>query len=63
MNLVLDPAVLKFETTTRAESYDAWVKEKVQTSLDDPRLKIAHDVLIPKARVLHDSKTKHRALN
>jgi len=63
MNAVLDPKVSEFETTAQEESYDAWVKAKVQASLDDPRPKIAHDMVMAKARALLDSKTKDRAPN
>lgn len=43
MNAILSPLVSEFETEEQAISYVAWVKAKVQASLDDPRPGIAHD--------------------
>lgn len=63
MNAILSPLVSEFETEEQATSYAAWVKAKVQASLDDPRPKIAHDMVMAKARALLDSKTKDRAPN
>jgi hypothetical protein len=37
MNTVLSPLVSEFETEEQEASYVAWLKVKVQTSLDDPR--------------------------
>jgi hypothetical protein len=43
MNAILSPLVSEFETEEQATSYVAWVRAKVQASLDDPRPGIAHD--------------------
>ncbi len=43
MNAILSPVVSEFETEEQASSYVAWVKEKVQASLDDPRPGVPHD--------------------
>lgn len=43
MNAILSPLVSEFETEEQAISYVAWVKAKVQASLDDPRPGIPHD--------------------
>ena len=43
MNAILSPLVSEFETEEQATSYVAWVKAKVQASLDDPRPGIPHD--------------------
>lgn len=43
MNAILSPLVSEFETEEQATSYVAWVKAKVQASLDDPRPGFPHD--------------------
>lgn len=43
MNTVLSPLVSEFETEEQEASYTAWLKAKVQASLDDPRPGIPHD--------------------
>ena len=43
MNAILSPVVSEFETEEQATSYVAWVKAKVQASLDDPRPGVPHD--------------------
>ena len=43
MNAILSPLVSEFETEEQATSYVAWVKARVQASLDDPRPGIPHD--------------------
>ena len=43
MNAILSPVVSEFETEEQASSYVAWVKAKVQASLDDPRPGVPHD--------------------
>lgn len=43
MNAILSPMVSEFETQEQANSHAAWVKAKVQASLEDPRPGIPHD--------------------
>ena len=43
MNAILSPMVSEFETQEQANSHAAWVKAKVQASLEDPRPSIPHD--------------------
>lgn len=43
MNAILSPVVSEFETEEQASSYVAWVKAKVQASLEDPRPGVPHD--------------------
>ena len=43
MAAALSPLISEFETEEQAKSYAAWLKVKVQESLDDPRPSIAHD--------------------
>ena len=61
MSTVLSPLVSEFETEEQEASYTAWLKAKVQSSLDDPRPNIPHDEVMAKARALLDSKKKIRA--
>jgi hypothetical protein len=46
MNAILSPMVSEFETQAQADSHTAWVKAKVQASLEDPRPSIPHDQVI-----------------
>lgn len=43
MNAVLSPLVSEFETLEKEASYTAWLKAKLQASLDDPRPGVPHD--------------------
>ena len=62
MNAVLDPMVSEFETTAQANSYDAWVKAKVQASLDEPRPGIPHDqVMAEMEAILVEAESRHSA--
>lgn len=62
MNAVLDPMVSEFETAAQANSYDAWVKAKVQASLDDPRPGIPHDqVMAEMEAILVEAESRHSA--
>ena len=58
MSTVLSPLVSEFETEEQAASYTAWLKAKVQASLDDPRPNVPHDKVMAEARALLDSKKK-----
>jgi len=58
MSTVLSPLVSEFETEEQEASYTAWLKTKVQASLDDSRPNIPHDKVMAEARVLLDSKKK-----
>jgi len=61
MSTVLSPLVSEFETEEQEASYTAWLKAKVQASLDDQRPNIPHDKVMAEARALLDSKKKIRA--
>lgn len=61
MSTVLSPLVSEFETEEQEASYTAWLKAKVQASLDDPRPNVPHDKVMAEARALLDSKKKIRA--
>lgn len=52
MNPILDPIVSQFETAEQEQSYDAWVKAKVQASLDDPRPNIPHAEVMAKMEAI-----------
>ena len=49
---ILSPLVSEFETEEQETSYTAWLKAKVQASLDDPRPSIPHDQVMAEARAL-----------
>jgi hypothetical protein len=52
----LSPIVSEFETEEQEASYTAWLKAKVQASLDDTRPGIPHDKVMAEARALLASK-------
>lgn len=56
MNTVLSPLVSEFETEEQEASYTAWLKAKVQASLDDPRPNIPHDQVMARMRAMLDAK-------
>ena len=62
MNAVLSPIISEFETQEAADSYDAWFRAKVQESLDDPRPRIPHDVVMAKMRALLKSKSTNSTM-
>lgn len=43
MNAVLSPLISEFETAAQETSHTAWLKAKVQASLDDKRPGVPHD--------------------
>ena len=43
MSVALSPLVSEFETEEQEASYTAWLKAKIQASLNDPRSNIPHD--------------------
>jgi len=43
MTTTLSPLVSEFETVEQEESYDNWLRAKVEASLADPRPAIPHD--------------------
>lgn len=61
MSTPLDPIVSEFETQEQADSYDRWFRERVQTSLVDPRPNIAHDDVMVEMRELIEEKRRHAA--
>lgn len=52
MSTRLDPLVSEFETQEQANSYDAWFRERIQRSLDDPRPSVPHDEAMNRTRAL-----------
>ncbi len=54
MNAILSPLISEFETEEQAARYAAWVKGKVQASLDDPRPCIAHDEVMAEMDAIID---------
>ena len=57
----LSPIVSEFETEEQEASYTAWLKAKVQASLDDPSPPVPHDQVMAEARALLASKKDARA--
>ena len=60
MNTFLSPLVSEFETAEQEASYTAWLKAKVQASLDDPRPNIPHDQVMARMRAMLDAKMETR---
>ena len=62
MNAILSSLVSEFETEEQATSYAAWVKAKVQASLDDPRPGIPHDqVMAEMEAIIVEAESRHSA--
>jgi len=60
MSAVLSPLVSEFETEEQQASHTAWLKTKVQASLDDSRPNSPHDKVMAEARALLEFKKKKR---
>lgn len=54
--LRLDPLIYEFDTTTEAESYDAWFRAKVEKSMNDSTPNLSHD----EAMALVEAELKRR---
>ena len=63
MSTKLSPLVSEFESEEQEASYNAWLKEKVKASLDDPRPSLAHDEVMAEMRDLIESKFKARRVS
>jgi hypothetical protein len=50
------PIVSEFETTEKAQAYEAWLRAKVAASLSDDRPSLPHDEAISSARKAIDKK-------
>ena len=61
MNTVLSPLVSEFETEEQEASYTAWLKAKVQASLDDTRPSVPHDqVMAEMDLIITEAEKRHR---
>jgi len=58
MNTQLDPLISEFETQEQADSYDAWFRERIQRSLDDPRPSVPHDEAMARVRAVIAAKRR-----
>lgn len=58
MSTRLDPLVSEFETQEQADSYDAWFRERIRRSLDDPRPSVPHDEAMARTRALIAAKRR-----
>ncbi|OYU32430.1 MAG: stability determinant [Comamonadaceae bacterium PBBC2] len=62
MNAILSPLVSEFETEAQETSHVAWVKAKVQASLDDTRPGIPHDqVMAEMEAIIVEAENRHNA--
>ncbi len=50
------PIVSEFETTEKAQAYEAWLREKVAASLSDERPSLPHDEAMNAARKAIDKR-------
>jgi hypothetical protein len=50
------PIVSEFETTEKAEAYEAWLRAKVAASLADDRASVPHDEAMSVARKTIDER-------
>ena len=61
MTVELSPLVSEFETEEQAASYSAWLKAKVQSSLEESSPSLSHDAVMARARELLERKRASRA--
>lgn len=62
MNTVLSPLVSEFETEEQEASYTAWLKAKVQASLDDTRPDVPHDQVMAEMDLIITEAERRRRL-
>lgn len=61
MTTPLSPIVSEFETEEQAAAYDAWFREQVVESLDDPRPTIPHDAVMAEMEaIIQDAERRQR---
>ncbi len=60
MSVALSPLVSEFETEEQGASYTAWLKAKIQASLNDPRPNIPHDQILSEMAVARLCQSGHR---
>ncbi|TDQ36210.1 antitoxin [Thiopseudomonas denitrificans] len=59
MTIKLDPLVSEFETQDQADSYDAWVRERIERSMKDDRPRVPHDEAMARITALIEAKTRN----
>ncbi len=62
MSALLSPIGSEFETQEQAESYDRWLREKVQRSLDNPGSVVPHDEVMAKMDAIIEAAERKRRL-
>jgi hypothetical protein len=55
------PIVSEFETTEKAEAYEAWLQEKVAASLADKTAVVPHDQAMSIARTTIEKRRRAKA--
>lgn len=60
MNAVLSPIVSEFETQEQADSYEAWLIQKLECAENSVKPNIPHDQVMAKMNALLES-AKHAA--
>ncbi|MCD5973123.1 type II toxin-antitoxin system RelB family antitoxin [Pseudomonas quasicaspiana] len=60
MSALLSPIGSEFETQEQAESYDRWLREKVQRSLDNPGSVVPHDEVMAKMDAIIEAAERKR---
>lgn len=58
MTIKLDPLVSEFETQEQADSYEAWVRERVERSMQDKRPRVPHDEAMARIAALIKAKIR-----
>lgn len=59
MNKVLDPLVSEFENTEQEQSYNEWIQQKVEKSINDTRPMIPHDQVVARLKKLREELQKN----
>lgn len=61
MSARLSPLVSEFESEEQAARYDAWLRAKVQASVEDPRPNVPHDEIMAKLKARLAAKRDKRS--
>lgn len=54
MSTPLDPRLSQFATQEEADSYDRWLRSKIEASRNDPRPSIPHEEVMAHAKATID---------
>lgn len=59
MNIKFDPIVSEFDNLDQEESYNKWLKVKIEASIADERPTVPHDHVVAHMKKLRENRLKN----